>query len=468
MELIRRKCAARLQRQLQNSALRLEKALEVDALGATVGKIATDDFANHEGDAAAGTAPRSSRSVTAGSSTARHQTRAATPPKRQNGQLTCRANSVPHVRPLVSSPSCSGGVPDLGASPSARAQSRPRSRACAKDWPSATSSRATLPSSRSLVPRTTSGANAATGRTSPSRNSRIIANNLGAARMSPGRQRPVSASTPRHLHRSVGARQTATNVATQANSPRRRRNPFATRDGPITSATGTMLWAGPSELADNLSTEFFDAAKTAAQSQSNDAEDGVKHFSIADRSSPQLASRAQHFQEVAQTLETAVSAVSAVKNGKKPGLDCNAIAQSTNSPPHQVATPLGSLRNMNNTTPRSSFRHAPHSKKSSFDRNVAPNSFATSRSEAVKNAVANLALENRALKGALNNAVKRLSELEGEQECFMSEGVFDLVNSICRDGSACNMAVAPAPGAAEVAAGPSAVDAARAKGTKEA
>mmetsp|Transcript_64098 Transcript_64098/g.126794 ORF Transcript_64098/g.126794 Transcript_64098/m.126794 type:complete len:419 (-) Transcript_64098:123-1379(-) len=371
MELIRRKCAARLQRQLQNSALRLEKALEVDALGATVGKI--------------------------------------------------------------------------------------------------TSSRATLPSSRSLVPRTTSGANAATGRTSPSRNSRIIANNLGAARMSPGRQRPVSASMPRRLHRSVGARQTATNVAaTQANSPRRRRNPFATRDGPITSATGTMLWAGPSELADNLSTEFFDAAKTAAQSQSNDAEDGVKHFSIADRSSPQLASRAQHFQEVAQTLETAVSAVSAVKNGKKPGLDCNAIAQSTNSPPHQVATPLGSLRNMNNTTPRSSFRHAPHSKKSSFDRNVAPNSFATSRSEAVKNAVANLALENRALKGALNNAVKRLSELEGEQECFMSEGVFDLVNSICRDGSACNMAVAPAPGAAEVAAGPSAVDAARAKGTKEA
>jgi len=123
---------------------------------------------------------------------------------------------------------------------------------------------------------------------------------------------------------------------------------------------------------------------------------------------------------------------------------------------------------MKDNTPRSSFRHAPHSKKSSFDRNVAPNSFATSRSEAVKNAVANLALENRALKGALNNAVKRLSELEGEQECFMSEGVFDLVNSICRDGSACNMAVAPAPGAAEVAAGPSAVDAARAKGTKEA
>lgn len=224
-----------------------------------------------------------------------------------------------------------------------------------------------------------------------------------------------------------------------------------------------MLWAGPSELADNLSTEFFDAAKVAAQSQADDAEDGVKHFSIADRASPQLTSRTQHFQAVTQTLETAVSAVSAVKNGKKPGLDGSAadsaVAHLANTPPHQIATPLGSLRNMKDTTPRSSFRPTLHTKRSSYDRNVAPTSFATSRSEAVKNAVANLALENRALKGALNNAVKRLSELEGEQECFLSEGVFDLVNSLCREGSACNMAAAPPPGAAEVAAGPSVVTA---------
>jgi len=219
-----------------------------------------------------------------------------------------------------------------------------------------------------------------------------------------------------------------------------------------------MLWAGPSELADNLSTEFFDAAKVAAQSRANDAEDGVKHFSIADRVSPQLTSRTQHFQAVTQSLETAVSAVSAVKNGKKPGLEYSAVAHLANTPPHQIATPLGSLRNMKDTTPRSSFRPMPHTKRSSYDRNVAPTSFATSRSE-VKNAVANLALENRALKGALNNAVKQLSELEGEQECFLSEGVFDLVNSLCREGSASNMAAAPAPGAAELAAGPSVVTA---------
>jgi len=104
----------------------------------------------------------------------------------------------------------------------------------------------------------------------------------------------------------------------------------------------------------------------------------------------------------------------------------------SNTPPHQIATPLRSLRNMKDTTPHSSFRPTPQTKRSSYDRNVAPTSFATSRSEDVKNAVANLARENRALKGALNNAVKRLSELEGEQECFLSEGVFDLVNSPCR------------------------------------
>jgi len=456
MELIRQKCAARLQQQLHNSALRLEKASEVDALGDMVGKITTDEFANHEGDAAAGTAPRNSQSVTAESNAARHQIRAVAPPKSHSGQLTSRAKSVPHVRPLAASPSRSGGVIEPGGSPSARATSRPRSCVCTKDRPiSATASRAMLPSSQSVVPRTTAGVNSATGRTSPSRNSRIIARNLGAARTSPGRPRTVSASTPRHLHRSVGTRQTAANVAAAlTNSPRRRRKPFANRDGSMTSATGTMLWAGPSELADNLSTQFFDAAKIAAQSQANDVEDGVKHFSIADPASPQLTSRAQHFQEVAQTLETAVSAVSAVKNGKKPGLGDSAVAQSASTPPRQIATPFGSLRNMKDSTPRSSFRQAPHTKRSSFDRNAAPTGFVSSRSEFVKNAVANLALENRALKVALSNAVKQLSELEGEQECFMSEGVFDLVNSLCRESSACNMAVAPTPGAAEVAAGP--------------
>jgi len=237
-----------------------------------------------------------------------------------------------------------------------------------------------------------------------------------------------------------------------------------------------MLWAGPSELADSLSGEIFDAAKDAVQSQANDADtsccktqmipsstaspdNGGKHFSIADCSTPEPTSRAQHFNEVAQTLEAALSAVSAVKHGKKLDLDCSAAAQSTNTPMQQIATTLGSLHNIKDTmvtTPRSSHRHMSLAKRSNFDRNAAPSSFATSRSEAAKNAMANLSLENRALRGALNNAVKRLSELEGEQDCLMSDRVFDLVNSVCQQASAYNMAAA-APELAEAAAGPSVI-----------
>jgi hypothetical protein len=46
-----------------------------------------------------------------------------------------------------------------------------------------------------------------------------------------------------------------------------------------------------------------------------------------------------------------------------------------------------------------------------------------------------LTRENTALRGALGDAVRRLAELEGEKERFISEDVFDLVNSLCRDST---------------------------------
>ena len=48
---------------------------------------------------------------------------------------------------------------------------------------------------------------------------------------------------------------------------------------------------------------------------------------------------------------------------------------------------------------------------------------------------ARLTRENEALRGALGQAVRRLSELEGEQEHFLAEGVFELVNSLCGSGA---------------------------------
>lgn len=45
---------------------------------------------------------------------------------------------------------------------------------------------------------------------------------------------------------------------------------------------------------------------------------------------------------------------------------------------------------------------------------------------------ATLSRENELLRGALGDAARRLAELEGEKERFLSEDVFDLVNSLCR------------------------------------
>jgi len=393
MDLIRQQCAERLQRQLQNSSLRVEKASQVAA-----------------------------------------------------------------------SPRCNGGFVEPSARPSVSVASKPRSSPRPSDGPHlATASRAAMHTPRSPVPRATAGTSSATGRTSTSKGSRAIPNNV-AARTPQARYRTVSASTPRPSYRSLGLKEAAANAAATAlgSSPGRRQSSVANRTGAMRPAASPMLWAGSAELADRLSTEIFDAAKVAAEAQTNDvsstasSDDGVKHFSIADcsSSSPQPASRAQHFQEVAQTLETALSAVSAVKHGKKPELDCSAIAHSASMPPQRSATPLGSLHHSmkDTTTARSGFRQPLHVKRSSFDR-ATSNSFATSRSEAVKNAMANLSLENRALRGALTDAVRRLSELEGEQNCLMSDSVFDLVNSVCQEGSACNMAAAEARAAEEAASG---------------
>ena len=42
-----------------------------------------------------------------------------------------------------------------------------------------------------------------------------------------------------------------------------------------------------------------------------------------------------------------------------------------------------------------------------------------------------LMLENQALREACGDTQKRLLELEDERQCFLAEGVYDVVNSIC-------------------------------------
>jgi len=58
---------------------------------------------------------------------------------------------------------------------------------------------------------------------------------------------------------------------------------------------------------------------------------------------------------------------------------------------------------------------------------------------------AHLRGENEALRGALGNAAQRLAELECERELFLSEGVFDFVNTLCREQSAASLPAGPLP-----------------------
>eukprot|EP00930_Biecheleria_cincta_P043788 TRINITY_DN3005_c0_g1_i1.p1 TRINITY_DN3005_c0_g1~~TRINITY_DN3005_c0_g1_i1.p1 ORF type:complete len:415 (-),score=38.92 TRINITY_DN3005_c0_g1_i1:365-1579(-) len=55
----------------------------------------------------------------------------------------------------------------------------------------------------------------------------------------------------------------------------------------------------------------------------------------------------------------------------------------------------------------------------------------------------NLRMENDALREALGECVRKLSALEGERELFLEEGVFDLVNSLCKRRIASNASSAP-------------------------
>lgn len=221
--------------------------------------------------------------------------------------------------------------------------------------------------------------------------------------------------------------------------------------------TGALLWAGPSTAEDNVCTEFFDARAELNGEVSvirkfsiggdSPQREGVEHFSIADHSpQKQLTSRAQQFNEVARSLETAVSAIRHVINTQQASVESGITASKAVNATTRVATPMGVQRGCPTfSTPRSTCRQIAQAQKPGCEMSGLGGLGFKKQEGGNKVTVAKLSMENKALRGALGDAVKRLSELEGEQERFMSEGVFDLVNSLCRE---------QAPTAAEAAAGP--------------
>lgn len=189
---------------------------------------------------------------------------------------------------------------------------------------------------------------------------------------------------------------------------------------------------------------------------------GVEHFCIGDMSMEQppsptrlwhsgsalnaasAASRTQQFQEVATSLETAASAIRKVIH--RTSMVANISPEVTLRPPGENASPAASS-NSSASSPITSASQRCVSSCTSFsatfvppagcsgkDQSVSSARYAdSSRCASVGDVAARLSRENEALRGALTDAVSRLAELEGEKEQFLSEGVFDLVNTVCRD-----------------------------------
>lgn len=183
------------------------------------------------------------------------------------------------------------------------------------------------------------------------------------------------------------------------------------------------IWDSPQPEAPELS--------IGSAQQANVADIRVaEHFSIAD--TPEVASAASlakastvepqalEFQDVVQSLDAVVLSLRQV------------IGQAV------VALPLGKAEKL--SSPASC--KTPHRLGELMDQaadDVAALSTTLEESSSCTGCdppltpEAALAKENEVLRTALGDAKRRLKELEGEEEGFMCEGAFDLVNSLCRD-----------------------------------
>lgn len=123
----------------------------------------------------------------------------------------------------------------------------------------------------------------------------------------------------------------------------------------------------------------------------------VERFSIGEPEPEVWPSSSSCEQADLESFDTAVSLIRHV------------VASAGPKGPQQVAAFRQHLEAMNTNIPNSS----------ELDQDASP--------------VRRLSAENQSLRATLSSMVKHISELEGEQERFMSEGIFDVVNSVCRD-----------------------------------
>jgi len=171
----------------------------------------------------------------------------------------------------------------------------------------------------------------------------------------------------------------------------------------------------------------------------SDGVSGAKHFSIGDQpdDNAQVVSddRSRQLSEVARSLETAAAAL---RNVVSPDFNVEGTASllSGLSQSRLLQSPWRDSRCVDDVSKVTLA-------KGSCTPSVAayPNMCQCRPSDEASSCklddepLERLARENEALRGALGDAVRKLTELEGEKERFLSEDVFDLVNSLCRDST---------------------------------
>jgi len=163
----------------------------------------------------------------------------------------------------------------------------------------------------------------------------------------------------------------------------------------------------------------------------------AERFNIGDQMAPRLLpQQAQQFCEVAKSLESAASALRLVVGQNTSlghTLDETSAFFKDGSFSFAGALPASPARA---NVPKSPGSYV--TSPSCIPALTSPNSIPALRhllTGAAEGSLLDddrLTKENELLRGALGDAVRRLAELEGEKERFMSEDVFDLVNSLCR------------------------------------
>lgn len=212
-------------------------------------------------------------------------------------------------------------------------------------------------------------------------------------------------------------------------SPRRPEQQGRDRREPKSSALVSTSRVEKSELLSSSSVEVADIGSSC---------EGAEHFSIGDAEAGENPVNQQNLREVVQSLELAASAIRQAVDQASGKLDVEEAAACVRSSKALamplLSEPCGSPQGCGSNIGAHMSMHRPAKKLTADTGGVGSDE---------GDIAARLSRENEMLRGALDDALRRLVDVEGEQENFRCEGVFDLVNSLCREAAATEFIASP-------------------------